>query len=78
MLRVFGWLALLASLTVPRTPRLSWADRAVQLARRGSRSAVCGLSGSKNVAMVLDQRFQAAVSYSLRSPPRIGRRRIPP
>jgi hypothetical protein len=30
----------------------------------------------QNIAMVPDQRLQAAVSYSLRSPPRIDRRRI--
>jgi hypothetical protein len=34
--------------------------------------------GFQNAVMVPDQRFQAAVSYSLRSPPRIGRRRILP
>ena len=34
--------------------------------------------GFQNAAMVADQRFQAAASYSLRSPPRIGRRRILP
>ncbi len=34
--------------------------------------------GFQNAAMVADQRFQAAVSYSLMSPPRIGRRRILP
>ena len=34
--------------------------------------------GFQNAAMVPDQRFQAAASYSLRSPPRIGRRRILP
>ena len=32
--------------------------------------------GFQNPAMAPDQRFQAAVSYSLGSPPRIGRRRI--
>ena len=34
--------------------------------------------GCQNAAMVPEQRFQAAVSYSLMSPPRIGRRRILP
>ena len=34
--------------------------------------------GFQNAAMAPDQRFQAAVSYSLRRPPRIGRRRILP
>ena len=34
--------------------------------------------GFQNAAMVPDQRLQAAASYSLRSPPRIGRRRIGP
>ena len=34
--------------------------------------------GFQNSAMALDQRFQAADSYSLMSPPRIGRRRILP
>jgi hypothetical protein len=37
-----------------------------------------GPVGFQNVAMVPDQRLQAAASYSLRSPPRIGRRRIGP
>ena len=32
--------------------------------------------GFQNVAVVPDQRFQAAASYSLRSPPRTGRRQI--
>ena len=32
----------------------------------------------QNSAMVSDQRFQAAASYSLIKPPRIGRRRILP
>ncbi len=36
------------------------------------------LVGFQNSAMVSDQGFQAAVSYSLMSPPRIGRRRILP
>jgi hypothetical protein len=34
--------------------------------------------GCQNAAMALDQRFQAAVSYSLSSPPKIGRRRTLP
>ena len=34
--------------------------------------------GCQNSAMVPDQRFQAAASYSLRSPPKIGRLRIRP
>ena len=34
--------------------------------------------GFQNAAVGPDQRFQAAASYSLRSPPRIGRRRIRP
>jgi hypothetical protein len=34
--------------------------------------------GFQNPTVVPDQRFQAAVSYSLRSPPRIGRRGILP
>jgi len=34
--------------------------------------------GFQNVTMVYDQRFQAAASYWLRSPPRTGRRRILP
>ena len=34
--------------------------------------------GFQNAGMAPDQRFQAAVSYSLRRPPRIGRRRILP
>ena len=34
--------------------------------------------GFQNPAMLADQRFQAAASYSLTSPPKIGRRRIPP
>ena len=38
--------------------------------------ATGGLSGSRNSVMGLDQRFQAADSYWLMRPPRIGRRRI--
>ena len=34
--------------------------------------------GCQNSAMVPDQRFEAAASYSLMSPPKIGRRRILP
>jgi len=34
--------------------------------------------GCQNSAMVPDQRFQAAASYSFRSPPKIGRLRIRP
>ena len=34
--------------------------------------------GFQNSAVALDQRFQAAGSYSLMSPPRTGRRRILP
>jgi len=34
--------------------------------------------GFQNAGMALGQRFQAAISYSLRRPPRIGRRRILP
>jgi hypothetical protein len=34
--------------------------------------------GFQNTGMALDQWFQAATSYSLRSPPKIGRRRILP
>jgi hypothetical protein len=37
-----------------------------------------GPVGFQNAALVPDQRFQAAASYSLMSPPRIGRRRIRP
>ena len=36
------------------------------------------LSGSRTRPWLADQRFQAAASYSLTSPPKIGRRRIPP
>ena len=34
--------------------------------------------GFQNAVRLPDQRFQAAASYSLRRPPRIGRRRILP
>ena len=34
--------------------------------------------GCQNSAMAPDQRLQAAASYSLRNPPKIGRRRIRP
>ena len=44
---------------------------------RSRRAAAAGV-GFQNAAMAPDQRFQAAASYSLRSPPRIGRRRILP
>jgi 2-polyprenyl-6-methoxyphenol hydroxylase-like FAD-dependent oxidoreductase len=47
------------------------------VARRGARH-VATLSGSRTRPMVPDQRFHAAVSYSLMSPPRIGRCRILP
>ena len=57
--------ALVAARTAP-TPR--------------SRTSVARLTpvGCQNPAMASDQRFQAAASYSLRRPPRIGRRRIRP
>ena len=62
---------------------------ALELAVRGRARSVVAISpsglntpaervGFQNVATVLDQRLQAAASYSLRSPPRIGRRRILP
>ena len=66
--------------TNPR-PRLDSADRAVFAALDPAAAPSTALSspvGFQNVAMVPDQRLQAAASYSLRSPPRIGRRRILP
>jgi hypothetical protein len=59
----------------------SGVGTSVMSIRDGSRTALhpralpCGF---QNSAMVSDQGFQAAVSYSLMSPPRIGRRRILP
>jgi hypothetical protein len=50
--------------------------RLLSLLSRGDH--LSGGVGCQNVAMVLDQRFQAAASYSLMRPPRIGRRRILP
>ena len=49
----------------------------VKVLAEGTPAAVFAV-GFQNMATVPDQRFQAAVSYSLMRPPRIGRRRILP
>ena len=54
-------------------PQMSWSDRALIAALTRLL-----LLGARTRATGPDQRFQAAVSYSLMSPPRIGRRRILP
>jgi hypothetical protein len=54
------------------SPRPTTSDSARKL--RNTRRPV----GFQNSATVSDQRFQAAGSYSLMSPPRTGRRRILP
>ena len=62
--------AFLVDVTMGRIERAPGLERTgIALARR---------VGFQNVAVVSDQRFHAAVSYSLMSPPKIGRRWILP
>jgi putative transposase len=65
-------------------PRLEWADRAVfaalvrRLPRALRRHRLVTPVRFQNPHIGRDQRFQAAASYWLIRPPRIGRRRILP
>ena len=80
--------ALLDHLRIGRTGVLSWSGGGPAGYRLAVRHpdrvdaivafAAVSRVGCHNVGMVLGQWFQAAVSYSLMSPPRIGRRRILP
>ena len=59
---------------VARLPTALWLVHAEQDAP----AMPLGPVGFQNTGMALDQWFQAATSYSLRSPPKIDRRRILP
>jgi hypothetical protein len=62
--------AFLVDVTMGRIERAPGLERTgIALARR---------VGFQNVAVVPDRRLQAAVSYSLMRPPKIGRHRILP
>ena len=64
------------SRTVPR--RAGWPGSGRGVGGAAAPDAVHLPVGCQNAATARHQRFQAAISYSLRSPPRIGRRRILP
>src|SRR3954451_5363806 len=74
LVRMLSWLALLAGSDTAKDAEILILRHEVAVLRRTNPQPV----GLQNSAMMSDQRFQAAASYWLIRPPRIGRRRILP